>query len=85
MIGIVSTPEDLARNPQLLARAWFQDVPHDHLGATVRYAGPPFRLSETPWALRRRPPLPGEHNAEVFEEVGIDASGLRKLQSASAI
>jgi len=67
MIGIVSTPEDLAKNPQLEARAWFQDVAHDHLGgATLRYPGPPYRLSATPWATRRRPPLPGEHNVEVF-------------------
>ncbi len=73
MIGIVSTPEDLAKNPQLEARHWYQDVEHDHLGAKVRYAGPPFRMSATPWAIRRRPPLPGEHNDEVFAELGLPA------------
>jgi benzylsuccinate CoA-transferase BbsE subunit len=66
MFGIVSTPEDLAKNPQLAARQWYHDVQHEHLGASVRYAGPPYRLSETPWAIRRRPPLPGEHNKEIF-------------------
>lgn len=81
MIGIVSTPEDLAKNPQLAARHWYQDVEHDHLGASVRYAGPPYRLSETPWTLRRRPPLPGEHNAEVYGEVGVDAAELRRLRA----
>jgi len=69
MIGIVSTPEDLAKNPQLEARRWYQDVEHDHLGATVRYPGPPYRLSSTPWSLRRRPPLPGEHTDEVLAEL----------------
>ena len=59
MFGIVSTPEDLVKNPQLEARHWLQDVHHDHLDATLRYAGPPYRLSETPWAIRGRPPLPG--------------------------
>ena len=73
MIGIVSTPEDLAKNPQLEARHWYQDVEHDHLGAKVRYAGPPFRMSATPWAIRRRPPLPGEHNDEIFAELGVKA------------
>ncbi len=85
MFGIVSTPEDLAKNPQLVARHWLQDVRHDHLdGATVRYAGPPYRLSETPWAIRRRPPLAGEHNVEVYvDELGVaprDLDALRQKQ-----
>jgi crotonobetainyl-CoA:carnitine CoA-transferase CaiB-like acyl-CoA transferase len=71
MIGIVSTPEDLARNPQLEAREWYRDVEHDHLRAKVRYAGPPYRLSATPWEIRRRPPLPGEHTSEVLAELGV--------------
>lgn len=85
MIGIVSTPEDLAKNPQLAARHWYQDVEHDHLGASVRYAGPPYRLSETPWTLRRRPPLPGEHNAEVFGEIGLSAADLQRLHAANVV
>ena len=85
MIGIVSTPEDLAKNPQLAHRNWYQDVQHDHLDASVRYAGPPYRLSETPWSLRRRPPLPGEHNAEVFGELGLSAADLQRLHAASVI
>lgn len=79
MIGIVSTPEDLAKNPQLEYRKWYQDVEHDHLGASVRYAGPPYRLSATPWSLRRRPPLPGEHNAEVFGELGLSAVEIERM------
>jgi crotonobetainyl-CoA:carnitine CoA-transferase CaiB-like acyl-CoA transferase len=85
MIGIVSTPEDLAKNPQLAARQWYRDVQHDHLGASVRYAGPPYRLSETPWSLRRRPPLPGEHNAEVFGEIGVAADELQRLHAAKVV
>ena len=68
LIGIVSTPEDLAKNPQLEARRWFQDVRHDDLGDTLRYPGPPYRLSETPWQLARRPPMLGEHTNEVLAE-----------------
>ncbi len=85
MIGIVSTPEDLAKNPQLAYRKWYEDVPHDHLGATVRYAGPPYRLTETPWSLRRRPPLPGEHNAEVFGALGVSAAELSRLHGLGVL
>ncbi len=85
MMGIVSTPEDLAKNPQLAARQWYQDLQHDHLGAAVRYTGPPYHLSETPWALRRRPPLPGEHNADVFGEIGVADDELQRLRAAKVI
>jgi crotonobetainyl-CoA:carnitine CoA-transferase CaiB-like acyl-CoA transferase len=85
MIGIVSTPEDLAKNPQLEARKWYQDVPHDADGHTVRLAGPPYHLSATPPSIRQRAPLPGEHNAEIFEELGMAASELEKLASAKIV
>jgi len=86
MFGIVSTPEDLANNPQLTAREWLQDVRHNELGDTVRYAGPPYRLSETPWSIRRRPPLPGEHNREVYmDELGITEDELSRLLAAGVI
>ncbi|HXF50308.1 MAG TPA: CoA transferase, partial [Dehalococcoidia bacterium] len=56
LFGIVSTPEDIAKNPQLEYRKWLTPVEHPELGETLRYPGPPYRLSETPWAIRRRPP-----------------------------
>lgn len=66
LVGIVSSPEDLAKNPQLEARQWYQDIHHPELNDTLRYPGPPYRLSETPWRLTRRPPLLGEHTDEVL-------------------
>ena len=57
LIGIVSTPEDLVKNPQLTARNWLQDVRHEELDATIRTPGPPVRLSETPWRIASHAPL----------------------------
>ena len=86
MFGIVSTPEDLVKNPQLEARHWLQDVHHDHLDATLRYAGPPYRLSETPWAIRRRPPLPGEHNIDIYiDELGLQQQDVDRLRTENVI
>jgi crotonobetainyl-CoA:carnitine CoA-transferase CaiB-like acyl-CoA transferase len=84
LIGIVSTPEDLGKNPQLTAREWFQDIAHAELNDTLRYPGPPFRLSETPWRISRRAPLLGEHNAEVLSELGYTANEVEALASAGA-
>lgn len=86
MFGIVSTPEDLVKNPQLAARDWYHSMNHDHLGADVGYAGPPYRLSATPWALRRRPPLPGEHNHEIYvEEMGMPAADVDALAASGVV
>jgi len=73
LIGIVSTPEDLANNPQLAARNWLQSVEHAALGEAVPYPGPPYRLSETPWRIDRSPPQLGEHTDEVLREIGASA------------
>jgi crotonobetainyl-CoA:carnitine CoA-transferase CaiB-like acyl-CoA transferase len=86
LFGIVSTPEDLAENPQLLHRQWLTPVEHPDLQDTLQYPGPPYRLSETPWAIRGRPPLIGEHNAEIYSgELGLKAEDLERLSAASAI
>ena len=65
LIGIVSTPEDLAKNPQLKAREYYESI--ESSAGTVRYPGAPYRLSETPWRATRAPQA-GEHSAEVLEE-----------------
>ncbi len=83
--GIVSTPQDIAQNPQLKFRNWLTPVEHDDLSETLVYPGPPYRLSQTPWAIRRRPPLAGEHNSEVFGEVGVTEDEWKSLQAAGAV
>ena len=57
------------QNPQLTARGFFVPVRHDELGATLTYPGAPYVFSRTPWRIRRRPPLLGEHNEEVLAEI----------------
>jgi benzylsuccinate CoA-transferase BbsE subunit len=84
LVGIVSTPEDLAKNPQLNARAWFQDVAHTDLNGTIRYPGPPYRLSETPWRIDRRPPLLGEHTEEVLTSAEVDAGAGLQTRAGDA-
>ena len=57
LFGIVSTPEDIAKSPQLKFRKWLTPVEDPNIGETLEYPGPPYRLSETPWAIRSRPPM----------------------------
>ncbi len=86
LFGIVSTPEDIVNNPQLQHRKWLTPVEHPELQDTLQYPGPPYRLSETPWAIRRRPPLLGEHNVEIYAgELGMKPEELKRLRAAGAI
>lgn len=86
LFGIVSTPEDIANNPQLQYRKWLTPIEHPELQDTLQYPGPPYRLSETPWAIRRRPPLLGEHNSEIYEgELAMQQEELKRLRAAGAI
>lgn len=69
LLGLVSTPRDLANNAQLRARDWYRTIGFDYLDASVEFPGPPYRLSETP-AVISRPPRLGEHTAEVLAALG---------------
>jgi crotonobetainyl-CoA:carnitine CoA-transferase CaiB-like acyl-CoA transferase len=73
----VLPPETLPDNPQLQARGFFVPVRHEELGTTLKYPGAPYVFSKTPWRIRRRPPLVGEHKEEVLGELaGLRAWGL---------
>lgn len=71
LIVPVATLDEVAHSEQLADRDYFQDVPHPELGRSVRYPGPHAKLSEAPVLYRRRPPLLGEHDAEVDAEIAV--------------
>ncbi len=61
--GIVYAPEEALEDEHFVARGFPVEVEHPELDRRVVYPGAPFKLSATPWAIERRPPLVGEHNA----------------------
>jgi crotonobetainyl-CoA:carnitine CoA-transferase CaiB-like acyl-CoA transferase len=84
--GAVYTAEDLLRDPQLQARSFFRELEHDNLERSFLYPGGPYVFAETPWSLRRRAPLLGEHNVEVYEgELGLSRAELASLRAAHVI
>ena len=66
LIGMVSTPQDISTNTQLNARQWFVEIEDRARGRTLRYPGPPWRLTGSPATLRHPAPLLGEHNRELL-------------------
>jgi len=81
----VSTAKDIMENPQLAAREVWQEVEHPELATTITYPGPWVKLSESSLGIRRRAPLIGEHNEEVYEELGLSRQDLLALKQANVI
>ena len=82
----VSTAKDAVNDPQLHAREFWRQIDHEELGVTITYPGPFAKLSETPCEIRRRAPLIGEHNEEIYiGELGIPNTELILLRQSGVI
>jgi formyl-CoA transferase len=68
--GAISDYGEVFESPHAKARDARITIEHPIEGA-VPNIGFPVKLSSTPQRVRRHPPLLGEHNAEIFAELGI--------------
>ena len=86
VLAPVCSPEDIVESEQLQARDFWQSVEHPELGESLTYCGPWAILSETPLKIRRRAPLIGEHNEEIYiKELRISQSDMLWLRQAGII
>lgn len=86
MLYPVSTAQDIFEDPQLEARGFWAQVKHSELGVTLTYPGAFARFSEAPCGIRRRAPLIGEHNEEIYlKEMGMSRDELVLLKQGGVI
>jgi crotonobetainyl-CoA:carnitine CoA-transferase CaiB-like acyl-CoA transferase len=86
LLAPVATVADIAANPQLAARGYFQPVDDGALGCAVRYPGPFARLSATPLVPPARPPEPGEDNEAVYGDLcGYGRPDLDRLRREGVV
>ncbi|MEE9147025.1 MAG: CoA transferase [Candidatus Tectomicrobia bacterium] len=82
----VYNARDSLDDPQLRHREYFVSVEHPELDATLTYPGAPWKLSGTPWRLRRRAPLLGEHTVDILGgEFGLSETTLTTLRQEGVI
>lgn len=70
--------QDVENDPQVRHLNSFVEVDHPKAGR-VKLTNIPVRLSETPGAIRRPPPLVGQHGPEVLAELGFPSVEIDRL------
>ncbi|WP_026379097.1 CaiB/BaiF CoA transferase family protein [Afifella pfennigii] len=81
----VDTIAEVFHNEQLKARDQIMEVTNPAYG-TLKMAGIPIKLSETPGTLRHAPPVVGQHTDEVLHDwLGYDPTRIAALREANAI
>ena len=81
----VRTVDEVLEDPHLVERSFFQEMGHTEAG-DLKYPGPPYRFSDTPWRLIRPAPTMGQHNREVLcGELGYSQEELVHLRRAGII
>jgi crotonobetainyl-CoA:carnitine CoA-transferase CaiB-like acyl-CoA transferase len=79
----INTVEDVLLDPQTEARNMIMQLEHPTLGA-IKVPGIPIKLSDTPGSGRRAPPLLGQHQHEVLEELGLSREDIEALRTDKA-
>jgi crotonobetainyl-CoA:carnitine CoA-transferase CaiB-like acyl-CoA transferase len=80
----LNTMDEVFAEPHLKAREYFTQIDHPYTGP-LTYAGPQFRMADTPWRAGRAPLL-GEHTSEILQErAGLSGEQIARLRSQGAI
>jgi crotonobetainyl-CoA:carnitine CoA-transferase CaiB-like acyl-CoA transferase len=80
----VLRPDELIEDPQLLARGMLERHPHPTLGEVV-FHGNPLRFSGAEPRERALAPRLGEHNREIYAELGLTERDLARLAEAGVV
>lgn len=80
----VASPEELLTDPQLAARGMVERHPHPTLGEIV-FHGSPLHFSGAEPRARTLAPGLGEHNAEVYAELGLGPQELTELAARGVL
>ncbi|MDY0748536.1 CaiB/BaiF CoA-transferase family protein [Paucibacter sp. R3-3] len=76
--GAINDLAEAFADPQVQSRDMTVAMPHP-LTEQLRLVASPLKLSVTPVAYRRAPPLLGEHTRELLAEIGCDAQQIDTL------
>lgn len=85
LLGYIDGIGRLPQNPQLASRQFWKKVEHHELQTPLTYPGFFFKSSLTSGDIRHRAPLIGEHNNEVYGEIGLSKAEILSYNQAGVI
>ncbi len=81
----VNSTLEMTQDPQVAAREMLVDIPYPRVG-DIPVPGVVIKLSETPGAIERPGPTPGQHNQEVYSDIlGFTPQKLAELKAEGVI
>jgi len=81
----LSSMSDLLNDAHLRSRNFWVEINHEELGTAITYPREFVKSSVTSCRTRFRAPMIGEHNREIYEEIGISSMQLIALKEAGII
>jgi benzylsuccinate CoA-transferase BbsE subunit len=70
---------EILEHPQLRDRGFFTTIEYPHLGAKIEHPRCFVHSSAHDVSIARRAPRIGEHNQEIYAEIGLDRSAIASL------
>jgi formyl-CoA transferase len=83
--GPVNSPRQVLEDAAVRASGAFHDITFPGASRPVPLASPPVSMTRTPPQIRSRPPLAGEHTAELLAEIGYSAESIIEMRSRGII
>jgi crotonobetainyl-CoA:carnitine CoA-transferase CaiB-like acyl-CoA transferase len=83
--GPVLKPQETLDDPHITAMGFLQPTEFPGMKKPAPLARVPVFLSETPGAIRRRPPTLGEHTDAIMAELGYDQEAIAALRRKGII
>lgn len=83
-VGPVADIAQIVDDPMVRAREVITCLPDDEMGCLPMH-NVAARLSATPGRIRRPAPNLGQHNAEIYGGIGVDAAALERLHQEGVI
>jgi benzylsuccinate CoA-transferase BbsE subunit len=84
-IGPLSSMEDLLTDECLKERNFWKEIEHPELGTNITYPREFVKSTEVDCSTRFRAPLIGEHNEEIYKEMGLSEQDLIRLKESGII
>jgi benzylsuccinate CoA-transferase BbsE subunit len=85
LLAPCNNAKEINEHPQLRSRNLFVTLDYPELGASIEHPAFFAKTNRDGIRLRRRAPRIGEHNSEVYEQIGLDADALAELRAEAVL